>query len=140
MTAEGRAEQLKIMVVEDDPTLLGLHTSLLESFGYKTNGFLDAQTALTETRVGLIEEPPRWDMLLTDNQLGDEDINGHTLAREFQRLAPWLPRIMVTGDNLNAIRMTTEGLIDQIVPKPYRIKDLKTAVEQALEIAETRRP
>ena len=115
----------KILVVDDDPSLLKVVTLRLESEGYDTHAAKDSQTALALAR------ETRFDLALIDLKLGRE--NGIDLLEELKKRVP----------DLTAIILTAYGTIDSVVTamqkgaqnyltKPVAAKELIAQVEVAL--------
>lgn len=113
----------RILLAEDDPTIARLIQQVLEDAGHEvtiaSNGFI----ALDRINTG------RYELLLTDLEMPRMD--GGQLLRELARRRAYLPTIVVSArpDLTEDIR----GLpVDGVVPKPFSIHDLKTAVSRVL--------
>jgi CheY-like chemotaxis protein len=73
----------------------------------------------------------RWavDVLVTDMALG-RSLNGVELAREVRRRWPAVRIVVVTGfdDEPSLLQARTDGLVDDVVPKPWQPAALRERV------------
>lgn len=115
----------KILVVDDDPSLLKVVTLRLKSEGYDTQAAQDSKTALA------LAGETCFDLALIDLKLGQE--SGIDLLEELKKRVP----------DLTAIILTAYGTIDSVVTamqkgaqnyltKPVAAKELIAQVETAL--------
>jgi DNA-binding NtrC family response regulator len=116
----------KVLVIDDDPSMLDLTSYHLQSRGY------EASTAETgETGLRIITEQ-NIEVALTDLQL--PDIDGIELVKKLKEASPAVEVIMVTGFG------SLKGAIDAIkagafhyVEKPVEYEELFIVLENALE-------
>ena len=119
-------EPIKILVVDDDPTLTKLlHTKLVEH-GYEVATAKDGEEALAkylDFRPGLII----LDILMPK-------MDGYTFVREIKtrKDAQEIPIIVLTAKQRMAELFKLEGIQDYIV-KPYQINDLLEKVQKHLQ-------
>lgn len=121
MTAE------RVIVVDDDQSLLTVMGAHLQKQGYAIETYLDGQSALEALRVG---QAPA--VLVTD--LDMPGLDGFELLRAGRQHDPNLQVIVVTGNGTveNAVRaMRADGAYD-FITKPFEtLKILSLAVERA---------
>ena len=93
--ADEAPTQARLLVVDDEPELLGLMREMLEGAGY------DVATAESGAVALALLETARFDAIVSDLRM--PDVDGATLWREVQRRQPSLARQMlfVTGDTLS---------------------------------------
>lgn len=104
---------MKVLLVDDEKsmlTLLGLH---LSRAGLEVYGALDAATAAAR----LAQEPFDW--LVVDGQLGPDD--GFLLAEQAKALQPDLRVAMISGyyERADAV-----GAVEKLFPKPVDTEEL----------------
>lgn len=125
---------LKILVVEDDPSILELLQYNLESAGYEV-----AASATAEEGALLLEEQD-FDLLVLDWML--PDMSGIELCMRVRKSAksPQLPIIMLTarGEEGDRIRGLTTGADDYMV-KPFSVPELLARVKALLRRASPER-
>jgi two-component system, cell cycle sensor histidine kinase and response regulator CckA len=121
----GRGEL--ILLVEDDPAILRVAKTILESLGYR------AVTASTpETAIALAEgNGERIELLVTDVVMPQMD--GRALAERLSRIVPGLKVLFVSGYTADIVAET--GLVDdgiRLLQKPFSASQLAAAVDKAL--------
>ena len=127
-----------VLVVEDEPDVLGTAAAMLRSLGYGVIEAADGPAALAA-----LQQAGPVDVLFTDVIL-PKGMSGRDLARVAQAHQPALKVIYTSGYNENVI--VHDGVLDAdvtLVRKPYSKEDLLAAIDKAtLNIAETaaRRP
>jgi two-component system response regulator GlrR len=112
-----------ILLIEDDPSILALLKSLLESYGHAVVCAANAPDAeLAFARHAELE------LLLSDYNL--PETTGLVLARQFTARRPDLRVIVMSGDDLE------RGILSEIchrgwrfLPKPMQLSDLMGALE-----------
>ena len=117
-----------VMVVDDEPALVGFLEETLGELGYEPAGFVASAAALA----ALAEEPGRFDLVLTDETM--PDITGVELARQIRRLRPDLPIILMSGHSSATLaeRAHAEG-VAAVLRKPLGGADIAEALERALQ-------
>ncbi|HEY4372194.1 MAG TPA: sigma 54-interacting transcriptional regulator [Burkholderiales bacterium] len=118
----------RILIVDDDPSLLRLLSLRLKSEGYQVAEASSGEQALSLLR----DVPPA--LLITDLQMGGMD--GMALFAAAQRDYPTLPVIILTahGTIPHAVEATRRG-VSGFLTKPFEARDLMREVERALEAA-----
>ena len=118
-----KKEELRILVVDDDPQLREVLMDMLSLDGHEVVCCPDAYTAL-ET----IKRKP-FDMLITD--LGMPGMSGLDLAGEVHETHPTIPIAMITGwgTQLNGEEVSLRG-IKRVLAKPFHLRDIKSLVKE----------
>jgi PAS domain S-box-containing protein len=121
-----------ILAVDDEPQVLRMCTSLLESLGYRITACANAPEALQRFCL----DPQAYDLLLTD--LTMPVLTGEKLAAEVHRYRPNLPVVVFTGfsESLSEADCRQAG-IHKVISKPILRHELAAVVRQALD---TNRP
>ncbi len=116
----------RILVVEDDPSILNLLTALLTEEGHHVVPATNGQAGLE-----MFDAHP-FDLLISDLRMSPMD--GLELLEHVQKRRPRFPVIMMTayGTVESAVEAMKVGAFDYI-PKPFKINDLLLAVRRALE-------
>jgi putative two-component system response regulator len=121
------SEPLKVLVAEDEPTMLSLMGSILENRG-------DLNVALAtngeEALAKVLRDSP--DLLITDlkmPRMSGEDLSSRALA-----LRPELTVLVTTGNGTleGAIQLMRKGIFDYIT-KPFLVTDFLASVDRAVE-------
>jgi CheY-like chemotaxis protein len=117
------ANEIKILVVDDDHYLLDLLIETLRSIGYDTTGVLSAVEALK------LIETNDYRLLITDIKMPEMD--GLEFTREVKRNHPDLPVIFITGVLGSSVLRLTDA--DGYLSKPFRIGQMEELIEKVLE-------
>lgn len=122
--------RLQALVVDDDPALRGLFTTLLTRRGFEVDCAPDGRLAFDQL------ERHTYSVILVDLMM--PDVNGFELLARMHRESPMLlPRVIVmTGASQRAIQNLDTTDIWGLIRKPFDIDDLVTS---AVECAEGRR-
>ncbi|WP_019142638.1 response regulator [Noviherbaspirillum massiliense] len=116
---EGKAQTTsRVLFVEDNEDLRESTSQLLEGLGHGVTAVANAEKAL------VCLETERFDVLLTDLSL--PKMTGAELAREAARRYPDM-RIIITSGYGRAMA-NVRGFEAVLLPKPYRLADLKRAL------------
>jgi signal transduction histidine kinase/CheY-like chemotaxis protein len=116
-----------VMIVDDEPMLVGLAEEMLAGLGYEPVGFKSSREALQV----FLSKPERFDLVLTDEAM--PDLVGTELAREIRLLRPDVPVILMSGHGGAALthRAATIG-VEEVLHKPLQRVDLAEALSRAL--------
>ncbi|MGE4503971.1 MAG: PP2C family protein-serine/threonine phosphatase [Desulfovibrionaceae bacterium] len=122
-----RAEAARLLVAEDESSIRGLLTGILESEGHAVLAVEDGRAARDAVLGGA-----EVDVLVTDIQM--PRMNGLELIEVLSRERPDLPVVVVTGhgDMDLLIELIRLGC-DDFVQKPIRAVELLEKIEQVLE-------
>lgn len=122
--------QAKILVVDDDPSVLAIVTTALELAHYKVIQATNGTDAITEACASVP------DLIISDYNM--PGITGHKLLQVL-RQTPYLadiPFILITGETAVAGHRQSMNLgVDDYLPKPFSVADLLGAVKTRLEKA-----
>jgi len=121
----GRGE--RIILVEDEATILELAQHILRSLGYKVVVFNDPQKALAEVE----KDRCRADLLLTDVVM--PGMSGRVLAEKISAICPTIKCLYMSGYTADALlqhRVMEEDVI--FIQKPFTMRDLAVKVREAL--------
>jgi PAS domain S-box-containing protein len=117
----------RILLVDDEDTLVDLGTMLLEGMGYSVHGRTSSLDALESFR----EDPESFDLVITDMTM--PHMTGEELAREMLKIRPRLPIILCTGFSENLSFQKTRAMgVREIMTKPFLIRDLARSIRNAL--------
>ncbi|MCF6188806.1 MAG: response regulator, partial [Desulfobulbaceae bacterium] len=121
-------EEVRVLVVDDEPQLVRIQEERLKSRGYLVTALTDSQEALSLFR----EQPDRFDLLLTDQTM--PVLTGADLARAVLELNPDLPIILCTGysDTLPEKKALALG-IKKYFTKPVSEAELLDAIRRLLK-------
>lgn len=117
----------KLLLVEDEPEILAVLSSVLSREGYQI------QTAISgDEAAKIFEANPDFDLVITDIIMPGE-LQGTSLLRHLRDIRPNLPVIFMSGYASEAT-VHGNGLRpeDTRLMKPIRKRDLVTAIERAL--------
>lgn len=118
----------RILIVDDDPSLLKLLGLRLESAGYNVRSAKDGRSALNELEAFAPE------LVITDLKMGEMD--GMALLDELRSRDAGLPVIILTahGTIPDAVTATRQGAFG-FLTKPVDKEDLIARVEEALRLS-----
>jgi nitrogen-specific signal transduction histidine kinase/ActR/RegA family two-component response regulator len=117
----------RILLVDDEETLVYLWRAALEHLGYSVVVCTSSPEALDVFRAA----PQSFDVVITDYTM--PTMTGEVLARELRRIRPDIPIILYTGfsETMTAERARVLG-IDALVLKPLGVHDLNLTIRQVL--------
>lgn len=121
------AERTRVLVVDDNPDVLGVISKILSRVGYDVVSGRNGMEGLERYR----EKP--CDFVLTDLDMPAMD--GVTLARHIKTENPLARVVLMTGNALAGGEVTRDAgecFIDDILYKPIRFKDLRTTLQRLL--------
>ncbi|HUL00040.1 MAG TPA: PAS domain S-box protein [Nitrospirota bacterium] len=124
--AQGGTET--ILLVEDEPMILGLSKALLEELGYRVLPTKSPSEAIRLAK----EHADKVHLLITDVVM--PEMNGRDLAKRLQALFPGLKCLFMSGYTANAI--AHQGVLDEgihFMQKPFTLNDLAAKVNEAME-------
>ena len=120
----------KILVVDDEPVLLRMYTSVLEDLGYTVVTATNGQEALDAFR----NAPEDFDLVLTDYTM--PKMRGDQLAQKILEIRPDMPIILSTGfskqiDEAEALAMGISSLLLKPVSQDVLAREIRKALEEA---------
>ncbi len=118
----------RVLVVDDEPTVLAMHTAMLERLGYQVTGRSNSKEALTE----FASRPQDFDLVLTDMAM--PAMQGDVLAQKIRQVRADIPILMCTGfsEQLTPERTQAVG-IGKIIMKPLLFRELATSIREFLD-------
>lgn len=121
------ARPLRILCVDDEPSLAQVHLRALKRFGYE----VVMASSGTEAWQVFAAEPDRFDAVITD--WGLPGMDGRTLSEALHQLRPDLPILLVTGDvgSDETFVGPRKGWC-AVLSKPFTIIELQKAIAAAL--------
>lgn len=123
MATDAQNSQLRVVVIDDDPTVLVAATAVLDALGLNAVTFNDPAEALANIRESGA------DIVVSDIYMPNCD--GFEVLREAKQSAPECDVVLVTarGDIETAVRALREGATD-FVQKPLTASSLRAALER----------
>jgi CheY-like chemotaxis protein len=110
-----------VLLVEDDNEVAKLASEMLDQLGFDVVHVSSATAAL-----GALANGRSIDLVFSDIMMPGE-MNGVELAREIRKRRQGLP-VLLTSGYAEAARLDAETEGVQILPKPYRLDELSTAL------------
>jgi len=111
----------QVLVVEDDDEVAALTVEMINQLGYDTTRVASAEAAL-----GALADRRAVDIVFSDIMMPGR-MDGVELAQEIRRRRPNLPVLLTSGFAEGARRNAGAQEI-KIIPKPYRIDELRDAL------------
>lgn len=109
---EGQAAPARVLVVDDDAQFLDAMVDTVRALGYRAEGAIDSDTALSALR----REPA--EMVIADVSM--PRMNGFDLLKVLKRNYPNMPVVMMTGHNLSEpAAATIRNSADAYLTKPF---------------------
>lgn len=117
---------LRILIVDDDPTVLRLISRMVSLLGHNPDSSEDGMDALFQL------SQRNYDVVLTD--YGMPFLNGYQLADQVKKRHPRTKIILMTGHGEEEAKrlMETSDVVDGLLLKPFRPAILKKEID-ALE-------
>ena len=125
-TQEAKTGTARILVAEDDPTVISLYCDVLDLEGYEVVTALKEEDALTAVR------EQAFDLSIIDLQLAKR--NGISVMEDVHKITPDIPVIILTayGSIESAVEAIQKGAYDYMT-KPFDSKELLSKIKTALE-------
>src|SRR5262249_18894248 len=133
-----RGDGQRVLIVDDEESLVQLATRTLADLGYVPIGFTSSAAALAAFRA----DPERFDALITDERM--PEMSGSALIREVRGMRSSIPVVLMSGYlGATAGKAREIGLVDEpgaasevasaigadeVLQKPLSAHDLATSV------------
>jgi two-component system cell cycle sensor histidine kinase/response regulator CckA len=118
----------KIMIVDDEHSIIALVQELLKGLGYQTSGFMNSSDALNAFQAN----PKNYDLVITDQTM--PELTGSELAECLLNIRRDIPIILITGHSeLVTARQAMEKGIRKFMLKPVDITELASAIRETLD-------
>jgi CheY-like chemotaxis protein len=117
-----------ILLVEDEPAILEMATTMLEGQGYTVRAAVTPGEAMRLAR----EHKGEIDLLVTDVVM--PEMNGRDLAKNLLSIYPHIKRLFMSGYTANVI--AHHGVLDEgvyFIQKPFSIEELSAKVRETLD-------
>lgn len=116
----------RILLVDDEPSILSVLSGLLKGKGFETQPSLGGRKALELLHEG------SYDLMITDIRM--EPVDGLELLKTAKSLYPNMSVIVVSafGSVETAVEAMKEGAFDYVT-KPFKVDELMITVQRALE-------
>lgn len=117
----------RILLIDDEPSVLGAMSQMLDELGYFVDAFEDPIEALRK----LERNPGHWDLVITDQQM--PKMKGLELAEKVVNMFPNLPVMLCTGfsDDISPHDALQRGCRRCLI-KPVSLSSLAVAVDDAI--------
>ena len=118
-------EEVKILIVDDDPSIRNMLTIVLKKSGYGVVSTDSGKSTLDRLKKETFE------LIISDIKMAD--INGIELLKKIKSINPEIPVIMITAfasanDAVEAMKLGAEDY----VTKPFNLDELKIIIERAI--------
>lgn len=115
----------RILVADDEPSILGLAATVLRRAGYQVDMAEDGALAWDALQANC------YDLLITDHNM--PKVTGLTLLKRIQAAQLDVPAILMSGNPPRTeLRQNPELLIAAILLKPFSMDELSATVNQVL--------
>ena len=121
-----RGDGQRVLVVDDEESLVRLATDTLESLGYATVGFTSSAAALE----AYVTNPGEFDVILTDERM--PGVTGLAIIRAVRTIDPSLPILLMSGFVGGAASEARDVGATDVLQKPLLARDLATSLSRAL--------
>ncbi len=118
----------RILLVDDDPAIVDLETTILKSLGYRITAFTSSKVTMQV----FADAPQEFDLLLTDMTM--PDLTGVELSLRVHALRPNIPIILCSGfsELIDDDKARDIG-IQQFLKKPILSKALAETIRKVLD-------
>lgn len=118
-------EHLKILIIDDDPSIRNMLSIVLKKQGYEVSAAHNGENAMDFLKKGA------FDLVISDIKM--PDISGIELLKKIKTLNSGIPVIMITAyasanDAVEAMKLGAEDYIT----KPFNLDELKIIIERAI--------
>lgn len=127
LSLEPCQRRLRILVVDDEPSIRDILSAYLRGDGHFVETAVDGLDGLEHFRRGT------WDVVLTDRAM--PGLSGWQLAAEIKAIAPCLPIVMLSGFASGLLEESGQlKTVDLLMHKPFRLEELREAVQKAVRL------
>ena len=117
----------RIMMIDDEPSIIGIGKLHLEKLGYTVHGFTDSRTALESFQ----KNPDDYDIVITDYTM--PHITGYDLTKELHKIKPDIPIIICSGYFSTEMENNAKSAgIFMLLKKPVDIGEYTHAIREAV--------
>jgi PAS domain S-box-containing protein len=123
-----RGKRQRVLVVDDEESLVRLATQTLTELGYTPVGFTSSATAIE----AFLADPQRFDAVITDESM--PGTSGSELIRKLRAIRPKIPIVLVSGYlNAAVVQRAREAGADEVLKKPLSARELATSLARVLQ-------
>jgi CheY-like chemotaxis protein len=120
----------RVLVVDDEASLVRLVTETLTDVGYTATGFTASAAAL----VAFLADPEQFDAVITDESM--PGMSGSELIRKMRAIRPAIPILLVSGYlSAAVVRSAREAGASEVLKKPLAASQLAAALDRILHAA-----
>ena len=120
---------MKLLVVDDNPDMLQILSSIITLFGHGVDKACDGLEAIMLLRQG------RYDIVVTDADM--PRVDGIQLCRFLKAQRPDVHVIGMSGD-LSALKELENAGADICLPKPFGLDELQSVIENRFQALSSR--
>ncbi len=118
----------RVLLIDDEPSIINIYTTILERSGYTVTSYSDAGRALDEFRTN----PYNYDVVVSDYAM--PHMTGLTVAVEIKKIRNDIKIILSSGFINKDIEEKSSGAgISAIIQKPATMNDLNSALRKVLD-------
>jgi CheY-like chemotaxis protein len=122
------ARSLRVLVIDDDPSLVESLRSSLVDEGHKVTAANGGQAGIEAFRAAFASRMP-YDIVITD--LAMPDVDGRQVVASLRATSPATPIVLLTGwRHQLADRIEPPLHVDRLLGKPPRIRELRAALAE----------
>ncbi|WP_289020978.1 PAS domain S-box protein [Desulfobacter postgatei] len=120
----------RILLVDDEPSLVKMITQMLKRSGYEVIGKTSSASALKTFK----ETPEQFDLVISD--IAMPEMSGDQLAQAIKQVRPETPVILCTGhsNRMDENKVKIMG-IEAFITKPFQKQDIANTVRNVLDEA-----
>ncbi len=122
-----RGNRERVLVVDDEESLMRIATETLEDLGYRPMGFVSSSAALEAFHA----DPQGFDAVITDERM--PGMTGSALIREIRARRAGIPTILMSG--FMALSSAREVAADEVLKKPLSGRELAASLARVLDRA-----
>lgn len=131
VASSGEGSTLKILLVDDDPALLGVVEDMIEYLGHGCRKTDSGRKAIE------MLQRETFDLVVTD--LGMPDVNGWDVARFCRRACPDMPVVLISGWGAQIDEREAREKVDAVLAKPFRIEEFEETISTVFSTVAKRR-
>jgi CheY-like chemotaxis protein len=120
---------MKLLVVDDNPDILQILSSMITLFGHGVDGARDGFEAI------MLLRQRRYDVVVTDADM--PRVDGVELCKFVKTQQPGIHVIGMSGD-LSALREMENAGADICLPKPFGLDEFQSAIENRIHVPSSR--
>lgn len=122
------ARSLRVLLIDDDPSLIESLRSALADEGHKVTTANGGQAGIDAFRAACAARMPH-DIVITD--LAMPDVDGRQVVASLRAISPGIPIVLLTGwRHQLADRVERPLQVDRLLGKPPRIRELRAALAE----------